>query len=552
MAAEREWGAASLLGLIVAGVLIEVAWLAFWPIGLAFTRTPDVSRMALSSPLVGSFTSALQGALAPLLPGISLTQPSPPLLAALGLTFAIAGAAYLAGVTLLARTAGAWRWALPFVVAVTVASQVTLLFAPAVLTTDVFSYLLYGRAVAVYGVDPYLAPPAQFLGDPFLPWIHPLWYGATTVYGPLWTRLSAFFAGLSAPLAPFQQWLLLRALVNVSYGVLLWLAWWILGPDQAGGERGRASRVASFALLAWNPLLQFEVGAGAHNDILMALLLLASLAPIAAWRRGVAADRSWLASFLLLTASGLVKYATAIAAPFLVVVWVRTTRGRWRAGRLLVAAALGGGLALAAGAPWLPGALLPRSAGTLYTNAPWYVVWYWVAQGPGVLVDGVSNLGPDPTDGGRSLVRLALALLFAVYLAWETWRVWRAPGPPVLAIARATTRAFLVLILGVLNGVQAWYWMWALVPAALLGWRDPLARLVVAYSVAAAMTFNVHDYWYVVFSREMPGWLTLAYAVLPPLATALTLIRRAPVGQPPGQVAAARRGAGQSLQATPP
>ena len=111
--------------------------------------------------------------------------------------------------------------------------------------------------------------------------------------------------------------------------------------------------------------------------------------------------------------------------------------------------------------------------------------------------------------------------LFLAYLLWEVRRVWQAAADgsrAVQAVVRGAARCLLVLLLLVLTWVLAWYFTWPLALAALLGWRSLLARTIVAYSLAALLVFNVHDYWYVASGGdEMPGWLLLAYALLPPL-----------------------------------
>jgi hypothetical protein len=126
-------------------------------------------------------------------------------------------------------------------------------------------------------------------------------------------------------------------------------------------------------------------------------------------------------------------------------------------------------------------------------------------------------LNPDAT---REVVRFWAKVLtrgiFAVYIGWEVFRLWRIAGDQsrsvVEPILEASARAFVVLILLVMTWVLEWYWMWPLALVTLVGWRRLLTKVVVGYTLTSLPIFYVHHYW----SWHMPGGLVLAYA-LPPL-----------------------------------
>mgnify|MGYP001466520061 CR=1 FL=1 len=71
-----------------------------------------------------------------------------------------------------------------------------LLFAYPINATDVYRYLIRGRIAAVYGQSPFVAPPAAFIGDRFLP-LAGEWAGETSPFGPLWEGVAAGVAALS-------------------------------------------------------------------------------------------------------------------------------------------------------------------------------------------------------------------------------------------------------------------------------------------------------------------------------------------------------------------
>ena len=68
--------------------------------------------------------------------------------------------------------------------------RITLALLPGLYSTDVFSYVMYGRIAAVYEGNPYVAPPSRFEADGFVGWVFPFWRDQPSVYGPLWTDFS--------------------------------------------------------------------------------------------------------------------------------------------------------------------------------------------------------------------------------------------------------------------------------------------------------------------------------------------------------------------------
>ena len=78
--------------------------------------------------------------------------------------------------------------------------QLQQLDAPALLSSDPYSYLMYGRIAAIHAGNPYIDTPAQFPGDPVLRYVY--WRDVPSFYGPLWTELSRLvaFAGRATPL----------------------------------------------------------------------------------------------------------------------------------------------------------------------------------------------------------------------------------------------------------------------------------------------------------------------------------------------------------------
>ena len=68
--------------------------------------------------------------------------------------------------------------------------------APPLLSSDVFSYVAYGRLGALHGLDPYAHPPLAAHGDPVLIYVAHAWRDALSAYGPLFTLLTYVLAPL--------------------------------------------------------------------------------------------------------------------------------------------------------------------------------------------------------------------------------------------------------------------------------------------------------------------------------------------------------------------
>ena len=81
--------------------------------------------------------------------------------------------------------------------AVLIASGISLAIsaaAPLLLSRDLYTYAAYGRIDAVYHRNPYVATLASFPHDPFVAVASAQWHHAHSLYGPLFTLISAAIA----------------------------------------------------------------------------------------------------------------------------------------------------------------------------------------------------------------------------------------------------------------------------------------------------------------------------------------------------------------------
>jgi hypothetical protein len=213
-------------------------------------------------------------------------------------------------------------------------------------TGDLFWYAIYGRIVAAYHASPYTHVPASFPHDPLLRITGHGWAHVPSVYGPLFTGVSAAASTMlgtaEVPTRLFYQLAAVAALAIIC--VLVW----------------RHTRSAgAVAFLALNPAVAIYLVNGGRNDILVGLAMLGAV--ILSWRgRDTAAGVvGGLGALVKLT--GVVGVVALIASVYVV-------RGRRPARRVGVAAltVVACGYVLAG-----PSALLTpmRTAGAAYSKA---------------------------------------------------------------------------------------------------------------------------------------------------------------------------------------
>jgi alpha-1,6-mannosyltransferase len=344
-----------------------------------------------------------------------------------------------AGLLVLARGISK-RWAI-----VLVGALHAIVFAgPILLSTDVFSYIAYARMGVEHGINPYLHGPLAIAHDPVYHYVGQDWKHVATAYGPLYTLLSY-------PLAPLglkgALWGMKLEALLASVGMLA-LTW------RCACARGLDPVPALLAVGA-NPLYIVYGLGGAHNDLIMMLLMMAAVSLTLAGRDAPAAAA--------VVAGALVKATVAALLPFMIL------------SRRRLAPILGALAALAVGA--LAGyaafgihgidvvAALNRDAAFVSTDSFATEIAHLFGK-PGVF----------PID--HDLLKGALVLI-VLHLLWRTWRGYdwiAASGWTLLAISVTST------------WLLAWYILWPLLLAVVT--RD---RRLLAATLAVQALFIVHQ-----------------------------------------------------------
>jgi alpha-1,6-mannosyltransferase len=481
-----------LLALLAAGLVMELCWLVLTPLSYRMTHGAEYTQTLLqTSPLLSGWFDAVTPFAEWLVPSIQQQAANidPQLNTLVGL-FVVSSFAYLLALVVLDRGAAGRPWAMPLVVGGSLLFQLSLLLMPGLLTTDPFSYVMYGRISFLYRLNPYVVPPGAFPDDPVLGWVHPAWVMAPSVYGPLWTDLGWLMTRLGSSLTLVQQVFSYKLLMNAVQLTNLALVWRLLG-----GLGPRDGRVVGFAMYAWNPLVLFEVAGNAHNDALMLTFLLLSLLPLTGRPR-------WLPALLLAWLGTLVKFTAGLPLLFYGVAGLRRYGARWLCSALLPLVLVG----LLVSWRWLGGdalaPLLATAGGSFYGNS---------------LPDLLGTMLSEPTgslDSGRVAAKVVTRAAFVLYLLWQVVRVWREPT--LVGILRASVKTMLALLILVLTWVLTWYFLWPLTLALFLGWRSTLARVAVAFSLTCLPMIYLKHYW----ADAMPDALVLIYVAVPLLFAA--------------------------------
>lgn len=181
--------------------------------------------------------------------------------AALAIGLAVAFAGYVGGLVALRRRA----LSVAAVLVVAAAVQLAPLAGPTLLSTDSWTYWMYGRIGAVHGGSPYGDPPSAYPNDVAYGAMGSSWRNTTSLYGPLFTLGSELHARAAGDDPDRAAWLYraVAALACLGTAAL------------AAAVATRPAFAAAF--VGWNPLLALHFGGGGHNDAVMMLLVVGAL-----------------------------------------------------------------------------------------------------------------------------------------------------------------------------------------------------------------------------------------------------------------------------------
>ncbi|HEY7477741.1 MAG TPA: glycosyltransferase 87 family protein [Actinomycetota bacterium] len=348
------------------------------------------------------------------------------------------------GFILVLREAWNGRISMRTVLILSVLYVVAVLTLPLLFSRDVYSYGYYGRMVSTYHVNPYIETPRDFDLNSLYRLTYPGWRSTPSVYGPLFTWLSAGLTwttkSIEGLITGFQ---LIAAAAFVGTIAIIARVVTRVRPERA---------VFAVAVVGLNPIVIFHVVGGGHNDMLLALFVSAAVALLFAKRELLAA--------VALALGMSVKASAVVPLILLIVAVVAAAEPERRRAVALRFAAVSGGLWLALAFPFLqlqnPTLGLLEASGHDSGKAPGQLVVR------GLSAFGSLLLGDTGGDVGATVGRLLLLAMSAIGVFMIARRIWRDPAtrePTSLVAAWAWALLVVVLLSPVLG---AWYLVWIL------------------------------------------------------------------------------------------
>lgn len=216
---------------------------------------------------------------------------------AFAIAFLLLFALYYAGYRLcLVQNSSHWPWV---VLILTTVFSLTLMFVYPVGAADIFDYIINGRILAHYRLNPFAHVAREFPDDPLAPYA--AWKHIPSAYGPLWAFLAAGINLVGSADLLANVWAF-KGLAILFYVLDIALIYSILAKIKPAYALGGAF------LFAWNPLLLFETAANGHNDSVMMFFVLLAIYLLLEHKTSL--------SIIALICSVMIKFVTIILLPF--------------------------------------------------------------------------------------------------------------------------------------------------------------------------------------------------------------------------------------------
>jgi hypothetical protein len=332
-------------------------------------------------------------------------------------------------------------------------------------SNDLFNYVANARVFWVYGDNPLTVAPLAHPEDRFFP-LMTFWQDIASPYGPLWSWLTGVPMALGGD-SPIRTVLAFKGLSIAFFlgaSALIFLTARRMREDSAP---------AALIAFAWNPLVVWHVAGNGHNDMVMMFFVALCLYALA---------RGWVAAAIVaLAASALVKYATLLVVPLLVVWWLRSRR-RPAPRELMLGVAFATALVVVSYAPYWSGR---DTLDTALDEGSYYTVSIPAALRGALL---------QVTDATRA-ERLTAALTRLPFLVALALILVRLRGDKLGRLAEAGFLAFFAYLVLAATYFSPWHVTWALTFAVLLPYRRDILWPALTLTLTA-MSVLVWAIWF--------------------------------------------------------
>ena len=307
------------------------------------------------------------------------------------------------------------RIGLKYLTISTLINTIILIFAYPFLSSDLFNYLFDAKIILHYGTSPYTHRALDFPNDEWLRFMR--WTHRLSPYGPLWLGLSIIPATLG-----FGKFILnffaFKIFIGIFHLINTYLIWKILKRINV--------KMATFgtAFYAFNPLFLIEGIVNAHNDVVLATFMLASI-------YFYILSKSFFA-YLSILLGALIKYIPILNLPWLI--WASQPRGQRKIEKLVILNLVTMTIFTYLFSSFRISVPFVSSSATQIQFQPWYLFWTlpFVALLPNV-----------------SMIVIATVLSIAAilrYLPYLYYGDWSQPGTILFMQAVTMAPIFVVLL----------------------------------------------------------------------------------------------------------
>ena len=309
---------------------------------------------------------------------------------------------FLWALAIAAKTKKASR---PVLVGCAIAFGLVVTFVPPIMAKDLFNYAAYGRMISAYGRNPYLFAPRAFPHEPVVQYIS--WKGAVSVYGPLFSYISAAATAVVGRSA-------VSAVVAFKLLALGFYAATVFLTDELARRMRPERRSFIVVAAAWNPLVVLLLVGGGHNDTMMVFLVVLGLLLYHTGRP------VW--SVISVVLAALVKTTALLFLVPLLVLFLREN-ARWGLRKYLQAAISVVAVAVAFYAPLWPGArgffkILSVGSGYSSASVPRFMKDDFTSL---LKMSGYSSTSASTFSG--IAVKVIFLAAFAVAFLWLSYKV---------------------------------------------------------------------------------------------------------------------------------
>ena len=311
-----------------------------------------------------------------------------------------------------------------------------MLIAPPMFSRDVFSYAAQGEMTS-YHLSPYVLGPFSLGSSPYVTPVDPLWGNAPAPYGPFFLSLD----GTIDRLARHNQLATVIGLRLLEFAAVVFMGWGV----SALARCLRRDAGEAFALSALNPIVLITLVDGAHNDALMAALLV--------WGVVLALRRHLVWAVVVCSCAAAVKAPAALGLVFIAWTWLGS-RASLRQRLRPIALSLGVTGIVFAGWTWLAGfgwgwvANLTSNGAVRSWDAPMTAL--------GLTLADTAHVAGYHSLSVTSMLTITRALGLAIALGVTAWLL--VAGERHSWVRSLGLALIVLVILGPV--VQPWYFVW--------------------------------------------------------------------------------------------